>query len=493
MGTLKRSYKIAHLIMSAIISRICQIMSLTSGPFEISRLNSNLSTLHSNATVNTEALSKAHLDISEESSQADTESSFVEVGLEDLDANVCFLLFFLFSSSSYLSSTPPSSEGGAGGLCIMNSLSEENGTFAINLLKMFCQDNPSGNVCYSPMSISSALAMILLGAKGDTATQMSQALGLNPEKDIHGGFQDLLSNLNKPNRKYSLRTANRLFAESTCEFLPTFKESCLKFYHSELEQLSFVKAAEESRKHINTWVSKQTEGKIPELLSDGSVDSLTRLVLVNALYFKGRWHQPFHKDCTMEMPFKINQKEKRPVQMMCQEDTFNLAYVNEVQAQVLMIPYEGMELSLVVLLPDDGVDLSKVENSLTFEKLMSWTKPDFMKSTDVEVFLPKFKLQEDYDMKAVFQQLGMVDVFQGEKADLSGMSPERNLCVSKCVHKSVVEVNEEGTEAAAATSAVIELCCASEVPTFCADHPFLFFIRHNKTNTLLFCGRFSSP
>ncbi|OBS80032.1 hypothetical protein A6R68_21766 [Neotoma lepida] len=312
------------------------------------------------------------------------------------------------------------------------------------------------------------------------------------EKDIHRGFQGLLSNLNKPNKKYSLRMANRLFAENTCEFLPTFKESCLQFYHSEMEQLSFVKAADESRKHINTWVSKQTEGKIPELLSGGSVNSATRLVLVNALYFKGRWRQPFHKERTIEMPFKINQREKRPVQMMCQEDTFNLTYVNEVQAQVLVMPYEGMELSLVVLLPDDGVDLSKVENNLTFEKLTAWTKPDVMKSTDVEVFLPKFKLQENYDMESVFQHLGIVDVFQEDKADLSGMSPERDLCVSKFVHKSVVEVNEEGTEAAAA-SAIIQFYCASVVPTFCADHPFLFFIRHNETNTLLFCGRFSSP
>ncbi|XP_028737105.1 serpin B9-like [Peromyscus leucopus] len=375
----------------------------------------------------------------------------------------------------------------------MNTLSEANGNFAIHLLKMLCENNPSENVCYSPMSISSALAMVLLGAKGDTAVQMSQALGLNREKDVHQGFQGLLHILNKPNKKYALRTANRLFAESTCEFLSTFKESCLQFYHSELEQLSFVKAAEESRKHINTWVSEQTEGKIPELLSNDSVDEATRLVLVNALYFKGKWHQPFDKDSTKEMPFKINKREQRPVQMMCQEDTFKLTYVKEVKAQVLVMPYEGMELSFVVLLPDDGVDLRKVENNLTFEKLTSWTKPDFMRSTDVEVFLPKFKLQEDYDMKSMFQHLGMVDVFQGGKADLSGMSPQRDLCLSKFVHKSVVEVNEEGTEAAAASAGIDVPFSLSEVRTFCADHPFLFFIRHNKTNTLLFCGRFSSP
>ncbi|ERE77943.1 serpin B9-like protein [Cricetulus griseus] len=375
----------------------------------------------------------------------------------------------------------------------MTTVCEANGSFAIHLLKTLCQNNPSKNVCYSPVSISSALAMVLLGAKGDTAVQITQALGFNTEEDIHQGFQVLLSNLNRPDRKYLLRMANRLFAENTYELLPAFKESCLQFYDSEMEQLSFVKAPEESREHINMWVSKQTEGKIPELLSEGSIDSVTRLALVNALYFKGRWQKQFDKECTMEMPFKINQTEKRPVQMMCQEDTFHLAYVNEVQAQVLVMPYEGMELSMVVLLPDDGVDLSKLENSLTFEKLTAWTRPDFMKSTNVEVFLPKFKLQEDYDMESVFQQLGMVDVFQEGKADLSGMSPERDLCISKFVHKSIVEVNEEGTKAAASSVATMIPLSLMLVPQFCADHPFLFFIRHNKTNSLLFCGRFSSP
>uniref|UniRef100_A0A8C8UQP7 Serpin domain-containing protein n=1 Tax=Peromyscus maniculatus bairdii TaxID=230844 RepID=A0A8C8UQP7_PERMB len=355
-------------------------------------------------------------------------------------------------------------------LCIMNTLSEANGNFAIYLLKMLCENNPSKNVCYSPMSISSALAMVLLGAKGDTAVQMSQVscVSSHTYKDIHQGFQSLLSNLNKPNRKYLLRMANRLFAESTCEFLPV--------------------------SYINRMIDSTPEPwKIPELLLGGSVDSATRLVLVNALYFKGKWQKEFDKERTREMPFKINQRETRPVQMMYQKDVFKLAYVKEVEAKMLVMPYDGMELSLIVLLPVDGVDLSKVENNLTFEKLMSWTKPDFMRSTRAEVLLPKFKLQEDYDMKSVFQHLGMVDVFQEGKADLSGMSLERNLCVSECVHKSVVEVNEEGTEAAAST--MVNICCYSSGgdPRFCADHPFLFFIRHNETNTLLFCGRFSSP
>ncbi|XP_071469724.1 serpin B9-like isoform X1 [Marmota flaviventris] len=375
----------------------------------------------------------------------------------------------------------------------MDSLSKANGTFAIQVLKMLCQDRPSQNVFFSPLSISSALAMVLLGAKGNTKVQMAQALSLNTEEDIHKGFQMLLTEVNKANSKYLLRIANRLFGEKTCDFLSTFKESCLQFYHAKLKRLSFAKATEKSRKHINTWVSKETKGKIPDLLPMNSIDKQARLVLVNAIYFKGTWDEPFVKSCTCEMPFKINQKEERPVQMMCQEAYFNIGYVNEVQTQVLELPYADKELSMIILLPDDGVDLSSVENNLTFEKFIAWTEAASLQNTEVEVLLPKFKLQEDYEMKSVLQRLGMVDVFQEGQADFSAMSTETDLCLSKVVHKSVVEVNEEGTEAAAATGIVIVADCSSCSPMFCADHPFLFFIRHNQTNTVLFCGRFSSP
>ncbi|XP_047415642.1 serpin B9-like [Sciurus carolinensis] len=375
----------------------------------------------------------------------------------------------------------------------MDSLSEANGTFACQVLKMLCQDKPSHNVFFSPLSISSALAMVLLGTKGNTKVQMAQAMSLNTEEDIHKGFQMLLTQVNKPDSQYLLRTANRLFGEKTCDFLSTFKESCLQFYHAELELLSFSKAAEESRKHINTWVSKETKGKIEELLPINSIDQQSRLILVNAIYFKGMWEEQFDKICTREMPFKINQEEERPVQMMHQEAKFNFAYISKAQTRVLELPYAGKELSMVILLPDDGVDLSLVENNLTFEKLVAWTKPDFMKNIKVEVSLPRFKLQENYDMESVLQRLGMVDVFQQGQADFSAMSTETNLCLSKVVHKSVVEVNEEGTEAVAASGVYLLGCCAVCSPRFCADHPFLFFIRHNKTNTILFCGRFSSP
>ncbi|DAA16096.1 serpin B9 [Bos taurus] len=374
----------------------------------------------------------------------------------------------------------------------MDALCEANGTFTLRLLKALCEHRPSENVIFSPVSLSSVLAMVLLGAKGDTAAQMAQVLSLNTETDFHQDFQQLLVELNKTDTQYLLRTANRIFGEKTYEFLSTFKESCLRFYYAELEQLSFAEAAEPSRKHINAWISKKTEGKIPELLSADSINAETKLVLVNAVYFRGRWSEEFDKAYTREMPFRVNQKEQRPVQMMFQDSEFRLAHIKEVQAKVLELPYAGEELSMLVLLPDDHVPLNSVEKHLTWEKFLAWTHPDSMKKTQVSVFLPKFKLGKTYNMRSVLSGLRVAEAFQPGRADFSGMSHGKGLCLSTLAHRSVVEVNEEGTEAAAA-SAAIEVDCGLDQPRFCADHPFLFFIRHNGSRSTLFCGRFSSP
>ncbi|XP_063115864.1 serpin B9-like isoform X3 [Cavia porcellus] len=265
----------------------------------------------------------------------------------------------------------------------MNALCEANGAFAIHLLKLLGQDNPEHNVFCSPVSISSALAMVLLGAKGSTAAQMVQALGLSSVEDPHGGFQSLLPQVHKPGAPYSLSIANRLFGEESCEFLPSFQESCVRFYQAELEPLSFATAPERSRKHINAWVSRKTEGKIPELLAKNSIDEESRLVLINAVYFKGKWDEQFDKSCTRKMPFKINQKEQRPVQMMFQEGKFPWAHVSEVRAQVLELPYEGQELSMVLVLPDEGVDLSTLHRPAVLPWPSLWPLPAW------DAFLPK--------------------------------------------------------------------------------------------------------
>lgn len=374
----------------------------------------------------------------------------------------------------------------------MDDISEANGTFAITLLKMLGEKDKSRNVFFSPLSISSALGMVYLGAKGNTSVQMSQALCLNRDGDVHQGFQSLLTHVNKPDTQYVLRTASRLFGEKTCDFLSTFKESCQKFYQAELEELSFAQDTEECRKHINDWVSEKTEGKISELLGPGTVDSLTKLVLVNAMYFKGKWNEQFDRKYTRGMPFKTNQEQKT-VQMMFKQARFNLGYVEDVHTQVLELPYAEEELSMIILLPDDSTDLATVEEALTYEKFRAWTDPENMKKSKVQVFLPRLKLEESCDLESFLRALGMTDAFEETKADFSGMSNRKNIPVSKVAHKCFVEVNEEGTEAAAATAVVRNARSVRIEPRFCADHPFLFFIKHHETKSILFCGRFSSP
>ncbi|XP_075388784.1 serpin B6-like isoform X1 [Tenrec ecaudatus] len=377
----------------------------------------------------------------------------------------------------------------------METLSEANGTFALNLLKKLCE-NHSKNIFFSPFSISSALSMVFLGAKGNTAAQMSQALSLDKVggggADAHQSFQWLLSEVNKPDTQYLLRTANRLFGEKTYDFLSSFRDSCRTFYQADLEELDFANAAQKSRNHINSWVAKKTEGKIPESLSSDSVDSCTKLILLNAIYFKGKWDKAFSKARTCKSTFKINQEEK-PIQMMFQEAMVKVTYVQETFTRILVLPYIGRELNMIIMLPDENVDLKTVEKELTYERFLEWTRADKMQTREVDVFLPRFKLEESYDLENTLPTMGMVDAFEETRADFSGMSPRRGLFVSKVAHKAFVEVSEEGTEAAAATACMLRPCCARITPRFCADHPFLFFIQHAKTNCILFCGRFSSP
>ncbi|XP_078544127.1 serpin B6-like isoform X1 [Lissotriton helveticus] len=380
----------------------------------------------------------------------------------------------------------------------MDSLSEANTSFALDLWKKLSENDKKKNLFYSPISISSALAMVFLGARGDTAAQMVQALQLHKAKDVHPGFQSLTSEINKSDTKYLLRIANRLFGEKSYTFNTGFLDSCSKFYLSELEQVDFQQEYEGARGRINNWVEEKTEGKIQNLLVEGTIDSLTRLVLVNAIYFKGNWADQFKKDHTQEMPFRINKNDTKPVQMMFRKGKYPMTYIGEQQTRIIELPYEDKELSMIIMLPDDINDdstgLEKLERELTYEKFTNWTNPEMMDTNEVELFLPRFNLEENYDLKPILTSLGMLDAFDVVKSDFSGMSDNNDLVLSKVVHKAFVDVNEEGTEAAAATAAVMMLRCAMiRVPRFKADHPFLFFIRHNKTRNILFCGRFCSP
>ncbi|XP_075968677.1 leukocyte elastase inhibitor-like isoform X1 [Anarhichas minor] len=375
-------------------------------------------------------------------------------------------------------------------------LSKANTTFSLALLKKFGDEDKTANVFYSPFSISSALAMVMLGAKGNTATQMSECLKTQDcLDDVHVSFAQLLRELNKADAPYALSVANRLYGEQSYQFVEDYLGKTKKHYSAELEAVDFVASSEAARLNINKWVLEQTQGKIKDALAQGVVDGLTRLVLVNAIYFKGNWNKQFQESATKDAQFRLNKKETKSVKMMYLKSKFPVTYIPEANCQILEMPYKGKELSMLIFLPsqmEDGTTgLEKLEKELTYENFVEWTRPDMMDEVEIRVGLPRFKMEESYDMKNVLASMGMLDAFDVSVCDFSGMSPGNDLVLSKVVHKAFVEVNEEGTEAAAATAAVMMMRCMPQ--SFTADHPFIFFIRHNASSSILFAGRYCSP
>ncbi|EFB17627.1 hypothetical protein PANDA_016056, partial [Ailuropoda melanoleuca] len=389
----------------------------------------------------------------------------------------------------------------------MNSLSAANTRFAFDLFQQFKTSKKDDNIFYSPLSISSALAMTYLGAKENTALEMGKVLHFNEATEntkertttdhvenlgnVHHQFQKLLTELKKPTDAYELNIANKLYGEKNFQFLQEYMDNIQKFYLTTVESVDFNNAAEETRKKINSWVESQTHEKIKNLFPKDSLTS-TILVLVNAVYFKGQWDTKFDKKNTVEKEFWLNKDTSKPVQMMKQHNVFKFTSLEGMQAKILEIPYKGKDLSMILLLPDEVDGLRKLEDQLTAEKLIEWTSSENMSDNFVDLYLPRFKVEETYNLKDTLRALGMVDVFSAQRANLSGMTGKENLVVSKVIHKSFVEVTEEGTEAASST--VVDFIMKSP-PTysFDCDHPFLFFIKHNKTNSILFLGRVSSP
>lgn len=379
----------------------------------------------------------------------------------------------------------------------MEQLSSANSLFALELFHTLNESNPTGNVFFSPFSISSALAMVFLGAKGSTAAQLSKTFHFDSVEDVHSRFQSLNAEVSKRGASHTLKLANRLYGEKAYNFLPDFLASTQKMYGADLAPVDFQHASEDARKEINQWVKGQTEGKIPELLAVGVVDSMTKLVLVNAIYFKGMWAEKFMTRDTTDAPFRLNKKDTKTVKMMYQKKKFPFGYIPDLKCKVLEMPYQGGELSMVILLPenieDESTGLKKIEEQITLEKLHEWTKRENLENIDVHVKLPRFKIEESYILNSNLGRLGLHDLFSRGKADLSGMSGSRDLFISKIVHKSFVEVNEEGTEAAAATAGIVAFCMLMPEEEFTVDHPFIFFIRHNPTANVLFLGRVCSP
>ncbi|NPV52948.1 MAG: serpin family protein [Firmicutes bacterium] len=372
----------------------------------------------------------------------------------------------------------------------IDSIVAENNSFAFDLYRQLAKDK--GNLFFSPYSISSALAMTYAGARGETAKQMADVMhfSLAPEK-LHPALSDLTGMFNAAGKSYQLSVANALWGQVGYKFLPGFLDITNKYYGAGFKEVDYVRAREQARQTINKWVETKTNNKIKDLIGIRDLTPLTRLVLTNAIYFKGKWELQFKPEATRPMPFYISAKEKADVPMMHQVAKFN--YAENDQAQILEMPYTGGDLSMVVLLPKPGYELAKLEGMLRPEVIRSWLSQ--LSSEKVEVFLPRFKLEERFLLNEQLQGLGMIDAFDENAADFSGMTPGRDLHISKVIHKAFVEVNEEGTEAAAATAVIMDTkaMILDVPPVFRADRPFVFLIRDLRSGSILFMGRLADP
>ncbi|NLW51091.1 MAG: serpin family protein [Candidatus Brocadiaceae bacterium] len=350
-----------------------------------------------------------------------------------------------------------------------------------------------GNLFFSPYSISTALAMTYAGAAGNTAAQMADVLHFTlPAARLHPAYGRLIEQIGRATEAEGceLRIANALWGQSGYAFVPEFLQTLDGHYAAPLHQVDFVDAAEAARKQINDWVSEQTRERITDLVPAGVLNALTRLVLANAIYFKGDWLHPFEEGVTTEGVFWTTPEEGVAAPMMRQ--TRSLAYGESAQCQVLELPYAGEALSMVVLLPRGRGGLPALEAALTPEALAEWTAG--LRSREVDVTLPKFKLTRAVGLGEVLEAMGMTDAFSVQSADFSGMTGGRDLRISAVLHKAFVDVNEQGTEAAAATVVVMGLRAAPAPPvTFRADHPFILLIRHRPTDAVLFMGRLADP
>jgi len=374
--------------------------------------------------------------------------------------------------------------------------------FAMNLYGQMAKR--PGNLFFSPYSISSALAMTYAGAHGRTAAQMAHVLHISlPNDRLHAAFGTLLDNLNAGGSAgffktaYELNVANGLWCQKGYSYNPTFLQLLERDYGVDLQLADFISGAEQARSDINQWVSRETNDKIEDLLPPGVLNptpqTVTRLVLVNAIYFKGNWDEQFEKTRTSRQPFHLDSLRDINTEMMGR--TGNLPAMQDADLQAVEMSYIGNDLSVVVLLPKTVDGLSNLEAKFDATRLQAWLGK--LREQRVDVTFPKFKMDSQFDLADVLASMGMPDAFSRWTANFSGITTDETIFISHVIHKAYVDVNEEGTEAAAATGVGMTMCCCISSPVtsmvFRADHPFIFLLRQKSSGAILFMGRVTAP
>lgn len=367
----------------------------------------------------------------------------------------------------------------------LRALSAGNRAFAIDLYRQLAVQ--PGNLAFSPFSISTALALSELGARGETAAEMRQVLHLGLEAErLHRGFKALQARLVHDEEGQQLAIANRLWPAEDLDILPGYQAQSQELYGAMPQPLDFGQP-DAARERINTWVEDNTAGKIVDLLIPPDVTASTRLVLTNALYFKGTWARQFDQADTGVQSFFGESEIEVPMMHL----TAEVPYVEDDAVQVIELSYVGDELSMLVILPRARDGLAALETVLDAETLERWLEG--LGPREVRIALPRFKGTSRFELAPVLGALGMQRAFSG--GDFSGMTTAERLAFSKVIHQAVVEVNEEGAEAAAATAVVMGkgMIQAPPIPVFTADHPFLYLIYDQALGNILFMGRVSEP
>lgn len=367
---------------------------------------------------------------------------------------------------------------------------EANNQFAFDLYAELSKEDQK-NLFFSPYSISTALAMTFEGAQGATAEEIQSVFHFPQPTVLRENFAAIYNTLNRENQQYSLRTGNAIWVQKAYPFLESYLSRIEQYYGGKATNLDFVGQPEAARHTINQFIEEQTQEKIKNLLPPKSINAYTRLVLTNAIYFKGTWEWEFDSEKTRKEEFTITPERTVKTQMMhMKPEKARFNYVETEELQMLELPYKGSHLSMLVILPKDT--LLALEPSLTAENLDLWKSQ--MQETNIDsITMPTFEFDTKYLMNDALSTLGMPTAFS-ESADFSGMDGTKNLFISFVIHQAYVKVDEKGTEAAAATAVGLELSSAPVDQTiFNADHPFVFLIQEKSTGNILFLGKVVDP
>jgi len=402
---------------------------------------------------------------------------------------VCAGIYELTKPESNTSANDPNQKYEKPILGNISELSEALNIFSFEIYKEFIKSGDE-NIFFSPYSIFIALAMTYEGARGQTAEEMMSILHIAQNNtSILNSVKQLYEFLNQ-NQDFTISTANALWIRENLDLLLEYSNIIDNYYMGNPSKVNFSNA-EEAARIINEWVEEQTNEKIKDLVTPTDVFKAA-LVLTNAIYFKGDWKVQFDPENTKDLEFKLPSGETITVPTMCMEGSEELFnYTETEELQILELQYVGGDLSMIILLPKEK-NVTGIVETLSLEQLSEWKKN--FSETQVDIYLPKFKLETEYDLEKALKDMGMVIPFSMDGADFSGIFPNKNdLYISKVIHKAFVEVNEEGTEAAAATAVIIFDNCIASYTTFRADHPFIFLIQEKGSGSILFMGNVGNP